>query len=124
QSTHFPPLRLLAPRAHTGSRGNLETSPYAMRGSTNISVNGSSAQNNSYLIDGIGNRNLSLNPLIMVPTVDSIQEIRVLTSNYSAEYGTAAGAVTVVQSRSGTNEFHGGLYELLRNEKLDANTFF
>ena len=120
----FTSLMLLAPGAHTGSSGNLETSPYAMRGSTNISVNGSSAQNNSYLIDGIGNRNLWLNTLIMVPTVDSIQEIRVLTSNYSAEYGTAAGAVTVVQSRSGTNEFHGGLYEFLRNDKLDANTFF
>jgi Carboxypeptidase regulatory-like domain/TonB-dependent Receptor Plug Domain len=120
----FTSLVLLAPGAHTGSSGNLETSPYAMRGSTNISVNGSSAQNNSYLIDGIGNRNLWLNTLIMVPTVDSIQEIRVLTSNYSAEYGTAAGAVTVVQSRSGTNEFHGGLYEFLRNDKLDANTFF
>jgi hypothetical protein len=120
----FTSLVLLSPGAYTGSANNLTTSPYAMRGSTNISVNGSSPQNNSYLIDGIFNRNLWLSTLIMVPTVDSIQEFRVLTSNYSAEYGTAAGAITVVQTKSGTNDYHGSAYEFLRNDKLDANTFF
>src|SRR6185437_14973667 len=98
--------------------------PYGMRGSTNYSVNGSSAQMNSYLIDGMVNRNLWLSTLIMVPTIDSIQEFRVLTSNYSAEYGSAAGAVTVVLTKSGTNQLHGSAYEFLRNDKLDANTFF
>ncbi len=120
----FTSLVLLAPGAHPGSSGNLATSVYAMRGNANISVNGSSAQNNSYLIDGMVNRNLWLSTLIMVPTVDSIQEFRVLTSNYSAEYGAAAGAVTIVQTRSGTNVFHGTAYQFLRNDKLDANTFF
>ena len=95
-----------------------------MRGSTNITVNGSSPQNNSYLIDGVYNRNLWLSTLIMVPTVDSIQEFRIMTSNYSAEYGSASGAVTVVQTKSGTNTHHGSLYEFLRNDKFDANTFF
>jgi hypothetical protein len=120
----FTSLVLLAPGAHAGSSGNLDTSPYGMRGGTNVSVNGSSAQNNSYLIDGMVNRNLWLSTLIMVPTIDSIQEFRVMTSNYSAEYGAAAGAVTVVQTRSGTNNWRGSLYEFLRNDKLDANTFF
>lgn len=120
----FTALLLLTPGAHTGSSGNLTTSPYAMRGSTNYSVNGSSAQMNSYLIDGIVNRNLWLSTLIMVPTIDAIQEFRVMTSNYSAEYGASAGAVTVVQTKSGSNELHGSAYEFLRNDKLDANTFF
>ena len=120
----FTSLVLLTPGAYVGSSNNLSTSPYALRGSTNISVNGSSAQNNSYVIDGLFNRNLWLNTLIMVPTVDSIQEFRVFTSNYSAEYGAAAGAVTIVQTKSGTNELHGRAYEFLRNDKLDANTFF
>jgi outer membrane receptor protein involved in Fe transport len=70
------------------------------------------------------NRNLWLNTLIMVPTIDSIQEFRVLTSNYSAEYGASAGSVTVVQTKSGANQLHGTAYEFLRNDKLDANTFF
>jgi len=120
----FTSLLRLSPGAYTGSSGNLTSSPYAMRGDTNISVNGSSAQNNSYFVDGMVNRNLWLSTLVMVPTVDSINEIRVLTSNYSAEYGAAAGAVTIVQTKSGTNQFHGSAYEFLRNDKLDANTFF
>ncbi|MBC8167685.1 MAG: TonB-dependent receptor [Bryobacteraceae bacterium] len=120
----FTSLVLLTPGAYAGSSNNLTTSPYAMRGNANYSVNGSSAQNNSYLIDGMVNRNLWLSTLIMVPTVDSIQEFRVLTSNYSAEYGVAAGAITVVQTKSGSNTYHGSLYEFFRNDKLDANTFF
>jgi len=120
----FTALLKLSPGAYTGSSGNLSTSQYAMRGDVNISVNGSSAQNNSYLIDGVVNRNLWLSTLIMVPTVDSIQEVRMMTSNYSAEYGAAAGAITIVQTKSGTNQLHGSLYEFLRNDKLDANTFF
>lgn len=124
QTRTFTSLLLLGPGATTGSSGNLNTSPYAMRGNANITVNGSSAQNNSYFIDGMVNRNLWLSTLIMVPTVDSIQEIRVLTSNYSAEYGIAAGAITVVLTKSGTNRLRGSLYEFLRNDKLDSNSFF
>ena len=120
----FTALLKLSPGAYAGSSANLTSSPYAMRGDVNISVNGSSAQNNSYLIDGMVNRNLWLNTLIIVPTVDSIQEVRMLTSNYSAEYGSAAGAVTIVQTKSGTNRLHGSAYEFLRNDKLDANSFF
>ncbi|MBL8179468.1 MAG: TonB-dependent receptor [Bryobacterales bacterium] len=120
----FTALLKLSPGAATGSSSNLTTSPYAMRGDVNISVNGSSAQNNSYLIDGMVNRNLWLSTLVMVPTIDSIQEVRMLTSNYSAEYGAAAGAITIVQTKSGSNQLRGSLYEFLRNDKLDANTFF
>ncbi|MBI3471219.1 MAG: carboxypeptidase regulatory-like domain-containing protein, partial [Candidatus Solibacter usitatus] len=120
----FTALLKLSPGAYAGSSTNLTNSPYAMRGDVNVSVNGSSAQNNSYLIDGMVNRNLWLSTLIMVPTIDSIQEVRMLTSNYSAEYGAAAGAVTIVQTRSGSNQFHGSAYEFFRNDKLDANTFF
>jgi hypothetical protein len=124
QSRTFTSLLLLSPGATTGSSGNLTTSPYAMRGDANISVNGSSAQNNSYFIDGMVNRNMWLSTLIMVPTVDSIQEMRVLTSNYTAEYGVAAGAITLVQTKSGTNRLRGSLYEFVRNDKFDANNFF
>ncbi len=120
----FTSLLKLSPGAYTGSSGNLATSQYAIRGDVNISVNGSSAQNNTYLIDGMVNRNLWLSTLVMVPTVDSIQEVRMLTSNYTAEYGAAAGAITVVQTKSGTNRLHGSGYEFLRNDKLDANAFF
>lgn len=120
----FTQLLRLSPGVYTGSSGNLANSPYAMRADNNISVNGSIAQNNAYLIDGVANRALWINTLIMVPTIDSVQEMRIMTSNYSAEYGSAAGAVTVVQTKSGTNQLHGSAYEFFRNDKLDANTFF
>jgi hypothetical protein len=97
---------------------------YQMRANNSVSVNGSVWNNNSYLIDGMFDRGLWLNGLTIVPTIDSIQEMRVMASNYSAEYGAAAGAVTVVQTKSGTNQFHGDAYVFLRNDHLDANNFF
>jgi hypothetical protein len=121
----FTSLLQLTPGAHAGSNTNLgNNQTYSMRGSTNYAVNGADAAENTYLIDGMVNRNLWLNTLIMVPTIDSIQEFRVLTSNYDAEYGSSAGAVTLVQTKSGANRFHGTAYEFLRNSVMDANTFF
>ncbi|HMJ62784.1 MAG TPA: carboxypeptidase regulatory-like domain-containing protein, partial [Bryobacteraceae bacterium] len=125
-SRDFTDLVLLTPGAHVGSASNLAEggSPYAMRGGANYSVNGAVAAGNSYLVDGIYNRNLWLNTLVMVPVVDAIQDYRVMTSNYTAEYGESAGAVTEVASKSGSNDFHGSAWEFLRNDKLNANTFF
>ncbi|MFZ0589287.1 MAG: carboxypeptidase regulatory-like domain-containing protein [Bryobacteraceae bacterium] len=125
-SRDFTDLVLLTPGAHIGSASNLSEggSPYAMRGGADYSVNGAIAAGNSYLIDGIYNRNLWLNTLVMVPVVDAIQEYRVMTSNYSAEYGESAGAVTEVETKTGTNQIHGDVWEFLRNDKLNANTFF
>lgn len=120
----FSSLVLLTPGAYVGSSNNLTNGLYSIRAPANFSVNGSEAQNNSYLIDGLFNRNLWLSTLVMVPVVDAIREFRVLTSNYSAEFGAAAGAVTIVQTKSGTNEWRGDAWEFLRNDKLDANNFF
>jgi hypothetical protein len=125
-SRDFTDLVLLTPGAHVGSATNLAEggSAYAMRGGADYSVNGSLAGGNSYLIDGLYDRNLWLNTLVMVPVVDAIQEYRVMTSDYNAEYGEAAGAVTEVETKSGSNQFHGDVWEFFRNDRLNANTFF
>ena len=60
----------------------------------------------------------------MSPNVDAVQEFQVTTSNYSAAFGAEAGAQVNLVTKSGTNQFHGNVYEFLRNNKLDANNFF
>jgi hypothetical protein len=125
-SRDFTDLVLLTPGAHIGTATNLGQggSGYSMRGGDNYSVNGSVAAGNTYMVDGIFDRMLWLNTLVIVPIVDSIQEYRVMTSNYSAEYGDAAGAITQVDTKSGSNQFHGDVWEFLRNTDLNANNFF
>jgi hypothetical protein len=119
----FTSLIALAPGAYVGSAGNLGSAVYALRGNSNYSVNGSQADNNSYLIDGLVNAGLWINNMVIVPTPDSIQEVRAMTSNYSAEYGSAAGMVTIVQTKSGSKELHGSGYEFLQNAQMNANNF-
>lgn len=70
-------------------------------------MNWTVAAGNSYMVDGVFDRMLWLNTLVIVPVVDSIQEYRVMTSNYSAEYGNAAGTVTEVAAKAGSNQIRG-----------------
>jgi outer membrane receptor protein involved in Fe transport len=95
-------------------------------GTQNPSVNGSRRGSNNYLLDGNVNNNPMNNDALGVgiPSVDFIQEFKVLTSGAGAEYGRNAGSVVNVVTRSGTNQFHGNLFEFLRNDKLNARPFF
>jgi hypothetical protein len=60
----------------------------------------------------------------IIPNLDSIQEFRVLTSNFDAEYGNYSGGQIVVTTKSGTNEFYGSAFDFLRNTNLDARNYF
>ena len=93
-----------------------------------LTISGARPQENNYRLDGVslndyGNGGPG-NVLGGNMGVDAIQEFSVLTSNYSAEYGKTAGGVVNAITRSGTNQFHGSLYEFLRNSSLDAANFF
>ncbi len=87
-----------------------------MKRNTAVAVNGSVWNNNNYLVDGMFNKDLWIK--WADSGADAIQEVRVMASNYSAEYGAATGAVTIAQTKSGSNEFHGGVYEFLQNDRL------
>jgi hypothetical protein len=93
-----------------------------------ITIAGSRPQQNNYRLDGISINDYSNGApgsvLGGALGVDAIQEFSVLTSNYSAEYGRTSGGVVNAITRSGTNQFHGGVYEFLRNSALDARNFF
>lgn len=103
---------------------NLQTGNAQGFSENKASINGAREEDSSWLLDGGDNTSPLRNYGNDVPNPDAIQEFRVITSNYSAEYGRTAGAVVNVITRSGTNEFHGSLFEFLRNRSLNARNFF
>jgi hypothetical protein len=97
--------------------------------SGSFAANGLRPAQNNYLLDGIDNNSnlvdfLNGTAYSVKPPVDAIQEFKVQTNDYSAELGRSAGAVLNATVKSGTNEFHGALWEFLRNDKLDAANYF
>jgi hypothetical protein len=91
---------------------------------TNIVIGGNRRNSTNYLVDGVSNVDVGSNiTLLSTPTVDSIQEFRVITSLPTAEFGRASGGVVNVITRGGGRDFHGSMYEFFRNDKLNANTF-
>ena len=89
-----------------------------------VRVNGLGQDANNWQVDGVSNTEAFFSMIAVNPSLDSIREFKVITNNYSAEFGRAGGANVQAQIKSGSNEIHGGLFEFLRNEKLDANSFF
>lgn len=96
----------------------------AWRASASFSANGMRTRDNNFMLDGVDNNETWLNSVVIFPSVDALEEFKVQTSTYSAEFGRSSGGVINLQIKSGTNEFHGSGFEFLRNDKLDANDFF
>src|SRR5271168_2519506 len=99
-------------------------SEVAARGSFSLSVGGSRPNSTDWLLDGVDNNELTAGGIGTFSSIDDIQEFKVLTYNYSAQYGTRAGPTVLVTTKSGSNDFHGTLYEFFRNTSLDAKSFF
>jgi len=104
---------IAAPQSFTGDRSG-----------PTISVSGSRTNQNLFLLDGAHYNALFRNTGINYPPPDALQEVKVLTNTYSAEYGRNSGSVFNVVTRSGTNEVHGSVWEFLRNDNLNARNFF
>ncbi len=108
--------------------GAVQTNPGSVNTATRFSgrafVNGNREQTNNFLLDGVDVNDSMDNRIGYTPSVDALQEVQVMTGNGSSEFGNSAGAVVNMTLKSGTNGLHGTLFEFLRNEKLDANSFF
>jgi len=94
-----------------------------------FNVHGVRSLQNNFILDGLDNNSISenvqeLTSQVVRPSVDTIQEFKIVTNPYSAEYGRSPGAAINVTTKGGTNQIHGVLYEYLRNRQLDANDFF
>lgn len=128
QNRHFAQLLALQPGVVSGASEGMyvgTTNPSGANNTVPFSVNGQRNSANNFTVDGadITDRGSNLT-IINYPSVDAIEEVRIVRSAYSAEFGRSAGGQISVITRSGTSEFHGSLYEFLRNDKLNANNFF
>lgn len=119
---NFQQLLTLTP----GTSGSLQNSSELGRGDAVISVNGQRTTSNSVVINGMDAAAIGTGgtPNLAVPASDSLQEFIVQTSLYDASTGRSTGGVVAAVTKSGTNQWHGNLYEFLRNKSLNANNFF
>lgn len=90
----------------------------------NVSIGGQREDANGFLVNGSNVNNHLNNGTTVVPNLDAIDEFRVLTANFDAEYGNYSGGLITVVTKAGTNQIHGDIFEFLRNDKLDSRNFY
>ena len=122
-SRNYVQLTLLAP-------GAVSTDPSSFNNGNNTGgyggrplINGNREQANNFLLDGMDNNQVSDNLLGYTPAPDAIEEFNLITNNASAEFGNFEGGIVNATIKSGTNSFHGDVWEFLRNDKLNANSW-
>lgn len=113
-------LVFLAPGTQAYRRTNLPGNNIPL---SNMSINGGPSMANEVLLDGIPSTSPQFNQFTVIPSIDAVQEFEVKTNNMSAEFGRTAGGVVNVAMKSGTNQLRGTLYEFLRNDVLDSNSW-
>jgi hypothetical protein len=122
---NFIQLAYLGPGANGGQTGsNVSGGVFENeRANEAVSVNGLRVSNNNFLLNGVDNNEFGLGGVVVLPPPDAIQEFKTEENSMSAEFGRGGAAVNVVL-KSGSNRIHGGLYEFIRNDKLDAVNYF
>src|SRR5215475_15791138 len=122
---NFIQLAYLGPGANGGETGsNVSGGVFENeRADEAISVNGLRVSNNNFLLNGVDNNEFGLGGVVVLPPPDAIQEFKTEENSMSAEFGRGGAAVNVVL-KSGSNQFHGGVYEFIRNQAFDAVNYF
>lgn len=123
---NFVQLVQLVPGANEGPGNGLTSGgrPDDRRSTNGFSVNGQDDTLNNYVVDGIDDNERIIGTIGVKPTIDGIQEITVQTNSYAPEAGRTAGGVVNLVTKSGSNKFHGTLYEYVRNDTFDAKDWF
>src|SRR5712692_7100041 len=114
----------LAPNVSTGfsGQGQATARQGGIRAGQTISVGGQRINFNHYTLDGVENTDPNFNTFVVLPSIDALQEFKVQTGVYPAEFGREATQINVL-TKSGTNQYHGALFEFFRNDKLDATQY-
>ena len=123
---NFVRLVQLVPGATEGIPNSLAsgTRPDDRRQTSAISINGALDNQNNQLLDGIDNNERFIGTMVVKPSIDAIAEVKVQTNMYTAEVGRTAGGVVNIITKSGSNNFHGSVFEFNRNDKFDERGFF
>jgi hypothetical protein len=121
---HFLDLAVLAPGSVTAPQNEFSSTPMRGLGALAINTAGNREETVNYMVNGITLNDLVFSAIMFQPSISAVQEFKIDNSTFSAEYGQSSGAIVNVATRSGTNEFHGELFEFLRNDSLDARNFF
>jgi Carboxypeptidase regulatory-like domain len=121
---HFVDLGLLIPGSVTPPQNGFLTAPLRGQGSFAFNTAGAREDTVNFMINGINLNDMSQNQITFQPSINTVQEFKVDNSTYSAEYGRNSGAIVNIATRSGTNQFHGEVFEFIRNDALDARNFF
>jgi len=121
---HFVDLGLLIPGSVTPPQNGFLTAPLRGQGSFAFNTAGNREDTVNFMINGVNLNDMVQNQITFQPSINTVQEFKVDNSTFSAEYGRNSGAIVNIATRSGTNEYHGELFEFLRNEALDSRNFF
>jgi hypothetical protein len=121
---HFLQLGLLIPGVSEPQAGSTQAQWGTAGGNIGFSVAGQRDSYNDFTLDGVNVMDTNYNTVTVSPSVDAVQEFRIIADGYSAKYGIVPGAQVDIVTRSGTNLFHGSAYEYLRNSALDAKNYF
>ncbi|HYY93600.1 MAG TPA: carboxypeptidase-like regulatory domain-containing protein, partial [Pyrinomonadaceae bacterium] len=121
---HFVDLGLLIPGSVTPPQNGFLTAPLRGQGSFAFNTAGNREDTVNFQINGVNLNDMVQNQITFQPSINTVSEFKVDNSTFSAEYGRNSGAIVNIATRSGTNGFHGELFEFLRNDALDARNFF
>jgi hypothetical protein len=121
---HFVDLALVAPGSVVPPTNGFLTAPLRGQGSFGVVTAGNREDTVNFQINGINLNDIVQNQITFQPSINTVQEFKLLNSVYSAEYGHTSGSVVNIATRSGTNDIHGELFEFFRNDALDAKNFF
>src|SRR6202790_824345 len=121
---HFTDLSLLTPGTMTPPANGFLSAPLRGQGSFGINTAGQREDTTNWLVNGINLNDPVQNQITFQPPIDTLAEYKIDNSTFPAEYGRNSGAIVNLATRSGTNEYHGELFEFFRNNDLDARNFF
>jgi len=121
---YFLDLSVLSPGSVTAPQAAFSAAPTRGLGAFSINTAGNREETVNYMINGITLNDLTFSAISFQPSISAVQEFKIDNSTFSAEYGQSSGAIVNLATRSGSSQFHGELFEFLRNDALDARNFF